>query len=127
VINLAERSKKIRKKFGLNTQQELANILKCSVGKIKAYEQGNTLNFKSADMQILKNTFKLNQTWLEDGTGEMLLVEALLKDIDDMAFVVNNHLSDDAKEIISLLPYASADYISQVIKKLKQYQELSES
>jgi len=128
MISIADRSRAIRNTFGLNTQQDLADVLGCSLGKIKAYEQGTTKRFKPADIMILKEKYNLNQEWLEFGTGEMILTSSqkLLKDIEDMSFALNENISSYVKEIVPLLPYASQAYLEQVIQKLKEFKKLSE-
>ena len=128
MISIADRSRAIRNTFGLNTQQDLADVLGCSLGKVKAYEQGTTKRFKPADIMILKEKYNLNQEWLEFGTGEMILTSSqkLLKDIEDMSFALNENISSYVKEIVPLLPYASQAYLEQVIQKLKEFKKISE-
>ena len=131
MITLAERSKMIRNTFGLNTQQDLADILHCSVGKIKAYEQGTTKKFKPSDMLVLKEKFNISMDWLEKGEGEMIVNKSnsLLADIEDVEFALTNDMTDDAKEIISLLPFTPPMEVSDFIKKQRdfknRYEELS--
>jgi len=128
MVTLAERSKMIRTTFGLNTQKELADILGCSVGKVKAYEQGTTKKFKPADMLILKDKFNLSMEWLENGVGDMIKSknQMLVDDIEDMEFALSNHMTDDAKEIISLLPFTPPLEVANFIKKQKEYKNLAE-
>ena len=72
--NLADRIKAVRKRLGMS-QQELADVLGCSDGKIKGWEQGNTMNIKSRDSLFLTKKYGFNQEWLEDGKGEMMSIQ----------------------------------------------------
>lgn len=90
--SLSERIKIVRKKLGVN-QIELGEILGCTDGKIKYWEQGQTDKIKARDALILQNKFGFNQDWLMEGKGEMMLEtgELLLKDIK----AVKNMLDDN--------------------------------
>lgn len=72
--SLADRIKAVRKRLGMS-QQELADVLGCSDGKIKGWEQGNTIKIKSRDSLFLTNKYGFNQEWLEDGKGEMMSIQ----------------------------------------------------
>jgi len=92
--NLADRIKLLRKKFGV-TQEQLADVLGCSDGKVKAWEQGNTKNIKPKDSLKLAKHFKVSKEWLEDGVGEMIRSESdlLLDDITQTAALLDNSIS----------------------------------
>lgn len=82
MLLLEDRIRAVRKKLGVN-QQGLADIIGSSDGKVKAWEQGNTLTIKSKDILLLSNKYGFNPEWLEYGTGDMMLDkgELLLADI----------------------------------------------
>lgn len=92
--NLADRIRAVRKKLGIN-QQQLADILGCSDGKIKGWEQGNTLSMKPLDIFTLEKKFGFNQEWLENGEGEMMTSQGdlLLKDIAQVTAIIDGNLS----------------------------------
>ncbi len=69
--SLADRIRAVRKKLGMS-QQELADVLGCSDGKIKGWEQGNTMTIKARDSMLLAKKYGFDQEWLEDGKGEMM-------------------------------------------------------
>lgn len=91
--NLADRIKAVRKKLGVN-QAELGEILGCTDGKIKYWEQGQTDTMKARDALILQNKFGFNQDWLMEGKGEMILEtgELLLKDINTVRNLLDDNL-----------------------------------
>ena len=91
---LSDRIKLIRKKIGVN-QQGLADILGCTDGKIKGWEQGKTKTIKYKDMMLLTNKYGFSQEWIEDGKGEMMINKGdlLLKDIAATAAMLNSNIS----------------------------------
>jgi len=90
---LSDRIRAVRKKLGMN-QVELADILGCTDGKIKAWEQETTVTMKAKDALLLSQKFGFSQEWLMDGEGEMLLDrgELLLDDISKVKNLLDNNL-----------------------------------
>jgi len=90
--NLANRIKAVRKKLGIN-QQELADILGCSDGKVKGWEQGNTKTIKAKDSIILADKFGFSREWLEDGEGEMMQNKSnlLIDEINETVALLNSN------------------------------------
>lgn len=70
---IGQRIKDIRKKYNL-TQSELADSIGVSKSKISKLESGKE-NISLDVMHSLCSQFSINFTWLESGTGEMLLRE----------------------------------------------------
>ena len=68
---LSDRIRFIRKKLGIN-QQELADILSCTDGKIKGWEQDKTKNIKLKDSTLLSERYGFSKEWIEDGVGEAI-------------------------------------------------------
>ncbi|WP_373070670.1 XRE family transcriptional regulator [Sulfurimonas sp.] len=92
--SLADRIRAVRKKLGMS-QQELADVLGCSDGKIKGWEQGNTMTIKPRDSLFLAKKYGFSQEWLEDGKGEIMLntgdFSLKVKNLSDAPF--NNSFS----------------------------------
>ena len=91
---LSERIKLIRKITGL-TQEQLATLLGCTDGKVKAWEHGKTLTMKRNDINTLSNEYGFNHDWLEHGEGDMMINEGdlLLRDIAITASFLNDGIS----------------------------------
>lgn len=64
-----ERLKKLRKELAL-TQQEFADRLKISRGNIATYEVGKSVPSDSV-INLICNTFNVNENWLRTGNGTM--------------------------------------------------------
>ncbi|MCX6076023.1 MAG: hypothetical protein NTW78_03960 [Campylobacterales bacterium] len=92
--DLSDRIKMVRKVIGVS-QQGLADIIGCTDGKIKAWEQKTTLVMKPKDILVLVNKYGFNYEWLEDGTGDMLQVDGdiTLKDIATITSMLNKSIS----------------------------------
>lgn len=68
---MKNRIKKIRKELDL-TQQEFANRLNIGRNNIAGYETGRR-SPSDAVISLICREFNVNEEWLRDGTGEMLI------------------------------------------------------
>ena len=66
-----ERLKQIRKSLNL-TQQEFADRLNVSRNTVATYEIGKS-NPSDAAVMLICREFKINETWLRNGVGEMFI------------------------------------------------------
>ena len=66
-----ERLKQIRKSLNL-TQQEFADRLNVSRNTVATYEIGKS-NPSDAAVMLICREFKINETWLRNGIGEMFI------------------------------------------------------
>lgn len=92
--NLADRIRAVRKKLGIN-QVELGDILGCTEGKIKGWEQGKTLTIKPKDTVLLESKYGFNREWLENGEGDMMINQGdlVLNDISTISAMLNGNIS----------------------------------
>jgi phage repressor protein C with HTH and peptisase S24 domain len=104
---LSDRIKLIRTKTGMS-QEDLAEVLGCSDGKIKGFEQGRTKEIKPKDALLLQNLYGFSQEWIMTGTGSMMIDQdaLLLKNIQATVNLLDNTMQIPFYEDIS----ASAGY-----------------
>ncbi|MBE0498596.1 MAG: LexA family transcriptional regulator [Campylobacterales bacterium] len=93
--DLADRIREVRKVLGGISQKKLAEIVGCTDGKIKAWEQGTTPNIKPKDVFLLANKYGFNYDWLADGKGEMMQNKGdlLLRDISVTNALLHQNIS----------------------------------
>ena len=92
---LSDRVRAIRKKLGMNSQKELADVLGCSDGKIKGWEQDTTKSMKSSDIITLTTKYGFSEEWLETGKGDMMVDKdaLLLENISSIDNMLNKNLT----------------------------------
>jgi transcriptional regulator with XRE-family HTH domain len=92
----------IRKKLGLN-QGEFAKRLGLSHTTISTTESGKT-PLTEANIRLICFTFGVNETWLRNGTGDMMNEEVLLSDWEKRLLELFGKLSPKAHKM--LIEYA---------------------
>jgi len=122
--------------YGVSTYSDVAQKLQISYDTVKSW---------SSRQKIVTDTLlhcmrdePVNINWLLYGDGKMRLseLEQLEYDIEKIEHAFNNTLdpkilkniseSQTMQKLISLLPYASEEFLLQVIKRLEQLKELSQ-
>ena len=79
---LKERIKKIRKKLNL-TQQNFADKIGVKRNTVAMYEMGKTTPSDQA-IRSISREFNINEDWLRNGTGDMLLPISRRKEIEKL-------------------------------------------
>ena len=103
-----ERIKDLRKALGL-TQQEFADRLGIKRGAVANYEIGRNTPIDSVII-LLCREFRVNETWLRTGEGEMFQSVDREKEIAAfVASVLGNPEKDFQRRFISVLAQLSAD------------------
>ncbi|MCI8517149.1 MAG: helix-turn-helix transcriptional regulator [Hungatella sp.] len=99
---MKERIKKIRRELEL-TQQEFAERLGTARNNIAGYETGNR-NPSDAVISLICTKFKVNETWLREGTGEMFLQLDMEDKLMEWAGrILGGHESAFKKKFVTML------------------------
>jgi len=128
-MSLSSRFKQMRKKLNL-TQKELADILGTPTQRITDIETGKVKNIKNNEIVILEKKYDINPLWVLTGDGNLFKNDnGMIVGINNGNMTINtssfNH-SQEIKEIISLLKYASPQYLNTIKQKLEQFKKMSE-
>lgn len=128
-MSLPKRLKELRKEFNL-TQKELSEVLNCPQQRITDLETGKVKNIKSTEVAILENKFDINPLWILTGDGNILKNDnGMIVGVNNGNMTINtssfNH-SEEIREIINLLQFASPQYLNTLKKKLEDFKKMSE-
>ena len=115
---MKERIKKIRKELNL-TQQEFAERLGTARNNIAGYEAGSR-NPSDAVISLICTKFKVNETWLREGTGEMFLQLDMEDQLMEWAGrILGGHESTFKKRFVTMLMNLSEDEWKLIEEKAK--------
>lgn len=99
---MKDRIRKIRKELDL-TQQEFADRIGIKRGNVGAYEVGKNAP-SDAVISLICREFNVNECWLRDGTGEMLVKQTRDEQIASFIGKVQASADDSfQKRFISML------------------------
>ena len=90
-----ERIKEIRNALGF-TQQEFADKIKVKRNTVATYEMGRSVPSDSA-IALICSVFNVNEEWLRNGTGEMLIQKSKDEEIGEMLGEIQRSGEDSFK------------------------------
>lgn len=96
-----ERIKTIRKHYKL-TQAEFGDRIKVTQGSIASYESGARTPLDAIVDAVCKE-YRVNETWLRTGTGDMLIADSREEEISKFISSVMSEESDFRRRFIAAL------------------------
>ena len=126
---------RLRTYYSVKTNVELAKKLDIDYNTIKGW--GSRKKVAIATILERLHGEPINITWLVTGKGEMRIgdsdeildamskIQGALEGTLDPKIVSLISEDDKLQELVSLFPYATDEFIEQVIKRLKEFKSLS--
>jgi len=113
-MTIGERIKKLRKELSL-TQQEFAERIGLKPTAVLMYEKGNR-NVTEQSLTLICREFKVRETWLREGEGEMFADEdaSLLAQI-----AAEYHLDENARALAKTFLSLSAERRAVIVQAVK--------
>jgi transcriptional regulator with XRE-family HTH domain len=115
---MKDRLKQLRSELKL-TQQEFADKLGIKRATIGNYEVGRNEPI-DAVIKLICDTFRVNESWLRNGTGEMFVSTS---EYDDLKKMVDAMLADDSadlkRRLVAAILRLSPDQIARGVDWLK--------
>ena len=127
---------KLKEYFGVKTNAEVARKLGIDYNMIKSWSTRKKVVIGTV-IELLKDE-PINLTWLIYGKGNMRIGESddILDALSKIELVLEKNIdpkiisliSEDEKlqKLVSLLPYATDEFIEQLIQRLTEFKKLSE-